>query len=174
MIMKKKYFVIILLFLVTVIISIFYSVQKRTQAEKLKSLYDDQNRAFLIECNHEERMRYQSADKSDLPELVVFLYVYNAVQDDYNLNIEEVLEYLCEEYNSNNNLNVYFRPDAINDYIKWFPKSEEVVNDFRGHFIDYMKETGQGKYWELSYEEVTEALEKYKNAPSYVPPKQDN
>jgi hypothetical protein len=37
-----------------------------------------------------------------------------------------------------------------------------------------MKETGQGKYWELSYEEVTEALEKYKNAPSYVPPKQDN
>lgn len=151
------------------VICVFYSVQRKTQAEKLESLYEEQNYAVLIECNHEERIRYQSANKSDLSELAVFLYVYNAVQDDYNLSIEEVLEYLCEEYNSNNKLNVYLQSDAIKDYIKWFPKSEEIVNDFRGHFIDYMKETGQGKYWELSYKEVIDALENYKNDPDYVP-----
>ena len=87
-------------------------------------------------------MQYQSSDKSDLPRLAVHIYVYNNIQDDYNVTVDEVLNYLSEEYDSSGKPYVYSCPDNINAYIECYPEVNKIAFDFGIRFMieDYNNE----------------------------------
>ena len=168
---KKIILLLAIIMIFGILINLFFGKHEKPQEKPLEFLYEEQNHAFLIKCTYEESQHYQNSGRCDLPRLVVYLYVYNNVQDNYKLTVDEVLDYLSEEKNSDNKPNVYSRPDAINDYINSFPEVKESAIDFSDYFIEYMKETGQGKYWEMDYKDVIEALDQYKNDPRYEAPK---
>ena len=120
--MKKKIIIIsvIILFLCGIAAGLIYRQHKYKEwatEVKLEILYKWQNKAFLMNCNHKERLGYLSADNSDLQELAIYLHIYNNMQTNYQLTIEDVLNYLSEEYDSEGNLRVYSQPKEIENYI---------------------------------------------------------
>jgi hypothetical protein len=180
--MRKK--IIIILVLLALIGSAITVVTIRHQKEvelaesvRLEIAYYNQNEAFEMDCNGEERRHYLDAQKSRLNVLAVDLHVYNHIQNKYRLTVDEVLNYLNEEYNSDGKLRVYSRPENIEDYINIYPEVQEMAVEFGDHFNDYMKAQGYTVYFyrQLSYEEVVSALEKYINDDKYDPPhKEEN
>ena len=154
-----------------------YKVYKQQQKEKfveeykLAILYKWQNRAFMTHSDHEERFHYQGADKCNLQELLIYLHVYNSIQNKNQLTIEDVQDYLSEEYDSEGRLRVYHRPDNIEDYIDIYPDIVEVERRFEDDFNGYLMSHGYPHVFRrMPYEEVKAALEEYKKSPEYEPP----
>ena len=120
----KIIFICLLLFIGTVIAIGVYRHKKMVDLEtevRLGILYKWQNKAFIMDYDHETMYRYLSAENSDLSELAIYLYVYNSMQNKYQLTVDEVLDYLSEEYDSDGKLRVYSRPENIEDYIDNYP-----------------------------------------------------
>lgn len=175
-IMKKRFIIISIIFLfVAVIVGYgFYKQKERKEwetAARLQILYKWQNYAFRVLCNHEERLCYQGTDKIELQELVVYLHIYDSIQNKYQLTVDEVMDYLSDEYDSEGKLKVYSRPENIEDYIDNYPEVDELAEKFGDEFNEYLMKKGYPHVFRnMTYEEVVEALEKYKNDPEYIPP----
>ena len=175
--MRKK-IIIILILLALIGGAITATIIERNKREEqagavqLEILYKWQNRAFEMSCSSEEYLDYLPADRICQGRLTVELFIYNYVQDKYQLTFDEVLDYLSEEYDSDGKLRVYSRPEEIEDYIHAYPEVEEMSTEFGDYFFDYMRahEYPVCSVSEMSYEEVANALEEYENAPEYHPP----
>lgn len=103
------------------------------------------------------------------------LYAFNVSQNEYKLSIDEILDYISEEYDSDGKPRIYSRSDSINYYILWYiPYRDDFVMEYSYVFNNYLKAHGykSDSYRDMNYEEVVDALEEYQNAPSYVPPGQ--
>ena len=177
--MKKKLIILsIIIFSIGCLLFYYHrqyqNKKKWAEAIKLEILYNWQNRAFEMDCNQEEERCYQKADRVALNKLVVDLHVYNHMQSSYQLTVDEVLDYLSDEFDSVGNLRVYSRPNNIEKYINSFPEVKELSVDFGDHFNDYMKSHNYSNHFfrRMPYEEVVAALEEYKNSPEYVPPQE--
>ena len=143
------------------------------EKKELALLYRRQNTA-LKSCFDLSKMDYyHGADEIDLEQLCIELYVYNYTRTKYQLTVDEVLDYLCEEYDANGNLRIYSQPENITDYIGWeIHIGHEMSDSFRWNLIDYLKENSSKKINEMSYKEIMDALEEYQNSPDFVPPGQ--
>ena len=175
--MRKKIAIItVLLALIGSAMAVITIRHKRTEewaeSVRLEIAYNRQNEAFEMDCNGEDRRHYLDAQKSRLNVLAVDLHVYNHIQDKYLLTVDEVVNYLSDEYDSEGNLRVYSRPENIEDYINCYPEVQEIAVEFGDNFIYYMKDQGYPVYFyrQLSYEEVVSALEEYRNSDEYDPP----
>ena len=133
--------ILVLVVIGSIIIKVVGSINEEIKCD-LEHRYYSQNNAFLIDCKYNESMQYQSSDKSDLPRLAVHIYVYNNIQDDYNVTVDEVLNYLSEEYDSSGKPYVYSCPDNINAYIECYPEVNIIAFDFGIRFMieDYNNE----------------------------------
>ena len=168
---------LVLLFLPVICTICFYINlynQKRALEKKqeLEYLYRSQNIAFEVCTDYTQCIYYHGADELKLNRIIVDLYVYNISQTQYQLSIDEVINYFDGEYDSDGKLKVYSRPENIENYIIWFAQEESTyLQNFDDNFNEYLMEHGYPHvYRNMSYEEVVDALEIYKNDPEYVPP----
>ena len=176
---KDERIFIIIIFLIVIIGSIVFKIvdpiQKRRAEEKaeLARLYSSQNKAFELPAVNEDVFQYHSAEEMELNVLVFDLYVFNVTQSKYRLTIDEVLDYLSEEYDADGRPRVLSRPESIDCYTAWYPRyRKEYFWDCEFPFVEYLKNHGYEKtsVYDMDYEEVIEALEKYTGDPEYVPP----
>lgn len=178
--MKKKtlYLLIIYLFfgIVAGIGVLGYCAKKNKEEKKvLESLYYRQNTAFELCGNLNKRRSYHSANELRLNRIVVDLYVFNNIQSEYQVTVDDVIDYLSEEYDSSGKLKVYFVPQNIKEYIEWYLSGgDDTIWNFGKGFNKFLLSTNKDFYWDINYDETVDALEKYKNDPAYVPPGQNN
>ena len=179
--MKKKLLFLLLLFLLlgNVVYIGFkgYQSQKIKEKKELEKLYNRQNTAFELCSNLNERKSYHGVDELRLNRIAIDLYVFNNIQSEYQVSVDEVKNYLAEEYDTDGKPMIYSMSENIKNYINWYfeDNGEDTVLYFGARVNKYLKEHDyrQHFYLDMNYEDVVEALEKYKNDPSYVPPKQD-
>ena len=179
--MKKKiYIVYVLLLIVATAIGIIFFIidnqKKKLQEEKneLRRLYYCQNTALKLCGDLSKRYYFHGADEINLEQFCVELYVYNYSRTKYKLTIDEVLNYLGEEYDEDGRPRIYSQPDNIENYIRWeIHIGHEMSDSFRWDFIYYLKENSSKKINEMSYQEIMDALEEYQNSPDFVPPGQN-
>ena len=173
-VMDKKHKIFIginVLVIIAFVIGSFLGVYKEKVAKDkrhLAWLYYKQNTALQVKG---EKEKYQCASEILLNNLAIELCAYNTMQSKYKLTVDEVTEYLSEEYDSNGKLKIYSQPENISDYIEWnICRSIDEKLHYLSGFIDYLQEHGYSKtYDEMSYEEVETALEAYVNDPEYDP-----
>ena len=171
--MNKKDKVFIIIFLLIVVGAIIGRVVIHLDKEKqhMASLYYKQNTAFGLSGDLSKRDYYHGADELVLNEFAVNLFVYNSMNPDSQLSVDEVVEYLSEEYDSNKKPKIYSQPENISSYIAWSVHGgSDIAFEFGRSFADYLRGKGDSMFWEMSYEEVVAALEEYKNSPEYEPP----
>lgn len=179
--MKKDVKIIIALFLLLIIgstiLKIVIPIQKKAAEEKreLAKLYYEQNKAFELAGEYTNKDQYHGAKDLKLNVLAYDLYAFNVSQNEYKLSIDEILEYISEECDSDGKPRIYSRSDSINYYILWYiPYRDDFVMEYSYAFNNYLKAHGYkcDSYRDMNYEEVVDALEEYQNDPSYVPPGQ--
>lgn len=179
--MKRKVFLIsvILLCICLTGIGIFFVIRDKEnmiieeEKSELALLYRRQNTALKACLDLSKMDYYHGADEIDLKNFYIELYVYNYTRTKYQLTVDEVLDYLSEEYDVNGNLRVYSQPENIKDYIGWeIHIGHEMADNFRGYFIDYLKINSNKSLTEMSYEELVDALGEYQNSSEFIPPGQ--
>lgn len=180
--MKKKISILLIILVLGITAYIgfqgYKSQNNKEEKDKLEKLYYRQNTAFELCDNLNERKSYHGADELRLNRIAVDLYVFNNIQSEYQVTVDEVTNYLAEENDANGKPMIYSMPENIKNYISWYyeDNGQDIILDFGAWFNDYLKNNDYPQHFfrKMSYEEVVEALKKYKNDPSYVPPKQDN
>ena len=176
--MKKKVFFLILFMLVLVlagigVIGVQGQQSNKIEKEELEKLYYTQNTAFELCSNLNERKSYHGADELRLNRIAVDLYVFNSVQTEYKVTVDEVASYLAEENDADGKPRVYSVPSSIKEYIDWYIYGgEDIVWNFGKGFNKYLLNANNTFYWDIDYSETVAALEKYKNDPDYVPPEE--
>ena len=120
--MKKKVFFLILFMLVLVlagigVIGVQGQQSNKNEKEELEKLYYTQNTAFELCSNLNERKSYHGADELRLNRIAVDLYVFNSVQTEYKVTVDEVASYLAEENDADGKPRVYSVPSSIKEYI---------------------------------------------------------
>lgn len=158
-------------------IGIFFVVRdkknKKIEEEnkELALLYYRQNTAFGLCGDIGKRYYYHGVEELDMNWLYLELYVYNCVKSNYHLTVDEVLNYLSEEYDADGNLRIYSQPDNIKNYIGWdIHIGQDMTEKFSHCLIDYAKKNGYKQYWEMNIEELDNVLEEYRNSPDYISP----
>ena len=175
--MRKLYVLLVFLLIIFTGIGVLFVIRdkenKKNEEEKkeLALLYRRQNTALKSCSDLSARDYYHSADEIDLEEFCIELYVYNYTRTKNQLTVDEVLDYLSEEYDADGNLRIYSQPENIKNYIGWEIHIGQKVSDiFRGYFIDYLTKKTNKRLLEMSYEEIINALEEYENSPDYISP----
>ena len=173
----KKDKAVLIIFIIVIIGAIIIKIatpiiqKKEEEKQQLERMYYEQNKAFELNSGIIDKNIYNGSDKLDLKDLSVKLFVFNTLNTEYELTVDEVVDYLSEEYDSEGKLRIYSQPESISAYIAWnFNGGRDIEDDFRYQLIDYAKSTTDKKYSEMTYEEVVELLEEYKNSPEYEPP----
>ncbi len=177
----KIFILLILLMIVSVTVGVMSWNHKKKNIElesvkNLEALYYKQNTALGLSYNQNERIYYHSADELELNRLIVSVDAYNSVQSKYMVTVDDVINYLSDEYDSDGKPRVCSQPENISAYIAWYnDNGSDIVFDYGDHFNEYLlTHEYSNVFGRMKYEEVVEALKKYKNDSSYVPPKQDN
>ena len=132
--MKKKIFVIAAVIAVTLIIivaGVKYLGQKQTKKEQteLAYAYKHQNRAFPRDKGEINEYDYIGYEAINEKELYVALEVYNKEKEGEDLEVEDVKEYLSQEYNEDGTSRVLEGWPEIRAYENWYFKgmgSEEI------------------------------------------------
>ena len=132
--MKKKILYLLIIYLFFGIVAgigvLGYCAKKNKEEKKvLESLYYRQNTAFELCGNLNKRRSYHSANELRLNRIVVDLYVFNNIQSEYQVTVDDVIDYLSEEYDSSGKLMVYSIPENIKNYISWYyeDNGEDIV-----------------------------------------------
>ena len=175
--MKKKIiFIGITIIAIFSVISFYAHQTKKSEEEKsrIAYLYELQNEAFEIHGIYEERCRFQTSEKIELSMLVVDLYAYNYNRSDeqLRLSLEEIIDYLGDEYSSNGKLRVFSRPENVENYIVWFLNYKDKARDFGRGLNAFLQKQGYEFYDDLNYNDVIELLKEYEKAPDYVSPEE--
>ena len=178
--MKKRglFLLILLFFLCGIIAYVVFSTQAKKNEEIKRDLehrYYKQNNAFELSSNLDDRKSFHGADELRRNRVVLNLYVYNNIQTMYKLTIDEVEEYLKEEYSSDSKLKIYTTPENISDYISWYCYGgDRIVLEFGDWFNDYLSnhDYPQHSYRKMNDVDVIEALKVYSGDPAYVSPEQ--
>ncbi len=141
--MKKKVIVIAVLLVCAAVLGCglyLYNERKKESKEFVLAIdYKHQNKMFPRIKGEVNEYKYMDYDAIDEPELYVRLTVYNKEHSgEEQLSIEEVEEYLSNEYNEDGTLRIYNGYEKIRDYENWY---------FEGRGCDDIEE-----YWsELEY-----------------------
>ena len=146
--------------------------EERAEAEKreLEELYYEQNTAFALCYEHEKRFFYHGTEDGDKNQFVVNIYAYNNAQSEHELSIDEFIDYISEEYDSEGKPKIYSQPSNVKEYIHWYytdGQGGEVVHDYSSCFRVYLMEKGKPHYMEMSYEEVVANLEEFQKDPEF-------
>ena len=160
----------VLLTVVTVILIIcwwnFYNEQKKKQLaeeREIQIMYYEQNCAFQLgNLSFDERKIYRSGDELDLKWTAVSLQAYNLYQSEYEVTLQEVIDYLDSEYAEDGTLMVLCRPESIDGYIKWYVNGGEgMALDYRSTLEKYLRNNGIAEsYKDLSVEELQNVMPK--------------
>ena len=182
--MKKNVIIIIsiiLSFSIAIIVGIkVIQVKKDSEVQanaerELKRLYYRQNEAFELGDDLNKRDFYHGVNELKLNEVVVYLHAFNNSQSKYHISVDEVVDYLSKEYDSDGVPMIYSQPENIEAYIAWnLRMGKDIITKFGDKFNDYLKEKGYAThfYREMSYEDVIKALDEYEKAPDYVSPEE--
>ena len=179
-IIMRKRIILIGIVIITILSVIGFSTYRikniRAENYRIAYLYELQNAAFEIYGTYEERCRFQTSEKIELSMLVVDLYAYNYNRSDeqLRLSLEEIIDYLGDEYSSNGKLRVFSRPENVENYIVWFLNYKDKARDFGRGLNAFLQKQGYEFYDDLNYNDVIELLKEYEKDSEYVPPKQDN
>ncbi len=123
--MKKKVIVIIVLLVCAAVLGCglyLYNERKKDNKEFVLAIdYKHQNKMFPRIKGEVNEYKYMGYDAIDEPELYVRLTVYNKEHSgEEQLSIEEVKEYLSNEYNEDGTLRIYNGYEKIRDYENWY------------------------------------------------------
>ncbi len=173
--MKRKWLVgllLIVLAAMTIILMLIYkknqTIKQKQLAEeerKIEVLYYQQNCAFYIgQAAYDCRNYYRSSNELDLKQMTLSLHVYNISQSVYEITLQDVLDYLDNEYADDGTLMVFSRPDSINDYISWFffDSGETKILSYSISLNLYLKNNGYADYYtELSVEQLDNIMPEF-------------
>ena len=169
--MKKK------IIYITVILSLLlgaiaygvhlYQVKKELEAKKeLEYLYYRQNTALRLCCDYSKRNYYHDTKELDVNELAIGVSAYTYIVSDVHLTVDEIIDYLSSEFDSEGNPCIYSQSENIEKYIAWyFEGGDEIIRNYENDFICYLYDKGYEPYWEMSYEEVETHLEEFQKDP---------
>ena len=179
---KKKATFIICIISLLLIGVIFYGIhlnQLKEEAKKeaeekreLELLYYDQNTAFALCYEPEKRFFYHGTEDGDKNQFIVNIYAYNNAQSEHELSIDEFIDYISEEYDSEGKPKIYSQPSNVKEYIHWYytdGQKGKVVHDYSIWFGAHLLSKGISSYREMSYEEVIANLEEFQKDPEYNP-----
>lgn len=168
--MKKSYFIGILLSILAFVIALcawnYYRKQKQlaeeheNQEHEIQYLYYEQNSAFNLGYSGSESGDcYRDSQKLNLQWTVISLHVYNRSQEKYELTLQEVVDYLADEYSEDGKLMIFSRPEAIDDYIDWYFSCSEQIDDYRVRFNIYLSDNGiADNCYDLGVEEIQDII----------------
>ena len=179
---KKKATFIICIISLLLIGVIFYGIhlnQLKEEAKKeaeekreLELLYYDQNTAFALCYEPKKRFFYHGIEDGDKNQFIVNIYAYNNAQSEHELSIDEFIDYISEEYDSEGKPKIYSQPSNVKEYIHWYytdGQKGKVVHDYSIWFGAHLLSKGISSYREMSYEEVIANLEEFQKDPEYNP-----
>ena len=137
--MKKKIFVIAAVIAVTLIIivaGVKYLGQKQTKKEQteLAYAYKHQNRAFPRDEGEINEYGYVGYEAINEKELYVALQVYNQKNEGEDLEVEDIKEYLSQEYNEDGTPRVLEGWPEIRSYEDWYFRGmgSEKIEEYWG------------------------------------------
>ena len=164
--MKKK------IIFITVILSLLlgtiaYGVHLRQVKKELEYLYYRQNTALRLCCDYSKRNYYHDTKELDVNDLAVRVSAYNCVASGAHVTVEEIIDYLSSEFDSEGKPRIYSQPENIEKYIIWCIRAVDIIDDYRIDFTLYLHDNGYTPYWEMSYEEVETHLEEFQKNPEY-------
>ena len=166
--------VIIALLSVIIVYRVHETETKKLEAEKkeLEELYYDQNTALRLCQDCDKRFSYHGVKDADMKELAIAIYAYNNLQSEYKLTIDEVIDYISKEFDSEGKPRIYSQPPNIKAYIDWsYIKAtgygNDLIHDYSSCFGAYLIEKGKPPYREMSYEEVVANLEEFQKDSEY-------
>lgn len=139
------------------------------EQNELELLYYRQNTAFEL-GDLDKRYCYYGANELKLNVLIVQLYAYNSAQSKYEVTVDDVINYLSDEYDSYGKPKIYSQPENIKAYIYWNIRyGNDAITKYGDAFNDYMGKHGYSNhfYRSMSYEEVVTALEEFQEDPEY-------
>ena len=179
---KKKATFIICIISLLLIGVIFYGIhlnQLKEEAKKeaeekreLELLYYDQNTAFALCYEPKKRFFYHGIEDGDKNQFIVNIYAYNNAQSEHELSIDEFIDYISEEYDSEGKPKIYSQPSNVKEYIHWYytdGQKGKVVHDYSIWFGAHLLSKGISSYREMIYEEVIANLEEFQKDPEYNP-----
>ena len=147
---KTKYIVFVLIIFFVLCIGIRYKIIEKQEKEaeleeKIKLLYEtESNPLGMDRCDS-----YMDFSNVHINQLTINLAAYKYFEPDApSISIEDVKEYLSEEYDENGEPRVLNIPNNIIRYINWY----NLWNGF-GHILDYYVFLGQ----------YQDSVEEYKN-----------
>ena len=142
------------------------SETKIKEQKELEMLYYKQNTAFEL-GDLDKRYCYYGTNELKLNVLIVHLCAYNSAQNKYKVTVDDVINYLNDEYDSYGKPRIYSQPENIKAYIYWNIRyGNDAITKYGDAFNDYLDEHGYSNhfYRDMSYEEVVEALEEYQKS----------
>ena len=174
--MKKKtiYITIILSLLLGVIGYGVHlnQVKKELETKKeLEHLYYRQNTALGLCCDYSKRNYYHDTKELNINMLAVGVSAYNNwVISNEQLTVNEIIDYLSSEFDSEGSPRIYSQSENIKDYIEWyFCGGKEKIHDYMNYFIGYICDNGYHSFNEMSYEEVAANLEGFQKDSEHNP-----
>ncbi len=144
----RKRIILIGIVIISILFFIGFSTYRikniRDENYRIANLYELQNAAFEIYGTYEERCRFQTSEKIELSMLVVDLYAYNYNRSDeqLRLSLEEIIDYLGDEYSSNGKLRVFSRPENVENYLVWFLNYKDKARDFGRGLNAFLQKQG--------------------------------
>lgn len=170
--MKKKYFfkfLVVIMICCAIIVGIRISHEKKELATKkeLEHLYYRQNTALGLCCDYGKRNYYHDAKELDVNELAIRVSAYNFIVSNAQVTVDEIVDYLSSEFDSEGRPRIYSQPENIEKYIIWYIRRANVIDSYRIDFSFYLHDSGYKPYKEMSYEEVETHLEEFQKNPEY-------
>ena len=172
--MKKKIFVIVAVIttiLIIIIAGAKYLEEKQTEKEQIELAYayKHQNRAFPRDEGEINEHGYIGYEAINEKELYVALEVYNKENEGEDLEVEDVKEYLSQEYNEDGTPRVLEGWPEIRAYENWYFRGmgSEEIEEYLGnlqellieHYVAHPNFT-QGVVKDLSLNQIKELIKK--------------
>jgi len=165
---KESLITIILTILIGVsLIAIYWHTkiaQETKDQDELEVLYKYQNKAFHL-SNDAESYYFHGVDDLKLQEVVVDLEAFNESQSDYVVTVDEVVEYLGNEFAEDGQPLILSCPENIEKYVSWFwHGGSDIVMEYGDQFNEYLMDNGYPHvYRRMDYQDVVDALEEWKS-----------
>ena len=143
--------------------------EETVSQEELEKLYKKETFALGMDKRYPE---YQDFSHVVLNLLTINLEAYEENQPDaQKVTIEDVRNFLADEYDADGNLRVLNQPQNISDYIDWYWSGGDTYTRNYASYLSKYRDDHQDKYqdksvYEMDLELLNNLIDDFKNCPN--------